>query len=49
MLAIIAGLLLVMWILGFTAFHVTSGLLHILLVLAVISILFHFFRGRVAV
>ena len=49
MLAIIAGVLLVLWLLGFTAFHVTSGFIHILLVLAVISILFHFFRGRAAV
>lgn len=48
MLAIIAGVLLVLWLLGFTAFHV-GGLIHILLVLAVISILFHFFRGRAAV
>ncbi len=49
MLAIIAGVLLVLWLLGFAAFHVTSGFIHILLVLAVISILFHFFRGRAAV
>lgn len=49
MLAIIAGVLLVLWLLGFTAFHVTSGFIHILLVLAVISILFHFFRGRATV
>jgi len=49
MLAIIAGVLLVLWLLGFTAFHVTSGFIHVLLVLAVISILFHFFRGRAAV
>ena len=48
MLAIIAGVLLVLWLLGFTAFHVTSGFIHIL-VLAVISILFHFFRGRATV
>jgi hypothetical protein len=46
MLAIIAGVLLVLWLLGFTAFHITGGLSHILLVLAVISLLFHFFRGR---
>jgi hypothetical protein len=49
MLAIIAAVFLVLWLLGFTAFHVTSGFIHILLVLAVISILFHFFRGRAAV
>jgi len=49
MLAVIAGVLLILWLLGFTAFHVTSGFIHILLVLAVISILFHLFRGRAAV
>jgi len=49
MLAIVAVVLLVLWLLGFTAFHVTSGFIHILLVLAVITILFHFFRGRAAV
>jgi Family of unknown function (DUF5670) len=49
MLAIIAAVLIVLWLLGFTAFHVTSGFIHVLLILAVISILFHFFRGRAAV
>ena len=29
MLAIIAGVLLVLWLLGFTAFHVTSGFIHV--------------------
>jgi Family of unknown function (DUF5670) len=29
MLAIIAAILFVLWILGFLAFHVTSGLIHI--------------------
>ncbi len=46
MLAIIAAILIVLWLLGFFAFHVTSGLLHILIVLAVIVIIFHFVRGR---
>lgn len=46
MLAIIAAVLFVLWLLGFTAFHVTSGFIHIVLVLAVISVLLHFFRGR---
>ncbi len=49
MLAVVAAVLLVLWLLGFTMFHVTSGFIHILLVLAVISILFHFFRGRATV
>ena len=45
MLAFIAAVFLVMWLLGFAAFHVTSGLIHILLILAVISLVMHFVRG----
>lgn len=39
-------ILLVLWLLGFVAFHVASGLIHLLLLFAVISIVIHFFRGR---
>lgn len=39
-------LLLVLWILGFAVFHVTAFAIHILVILAVISIVFHFLRGR---
>jgi hypothetical protein len=46
MLAAIAGVLLVLWLLGFLAFHVSSGFIHILLVLAVISLVMHLVRGR---
>jgi hypothetical protein len=46
MFGIIALVLLVMWLLGFFAFHVTEGFIHILLVLAVISILYHLLAGR---
>ncbi|HEY2460125.1 MAG TPA: lmo0937 family membrane protein [Candidatus Acidoferrum sp.] len=46
MLAIIGVVLLVLWLLGFLAFHVTAGAIHILLLLAVISIIIHLFRGR---
>jgi hypothetical protein len=45
-LALIGLVLLVMWLLGFVAFHVTSGVIHVLLVLALISIIVHFLRGR---
>jgi Family of unknown function (DUF5670) len=45
-LALIGLVLLVMWLLGFVAFHVTTGVIHILLVLAIISIIVHFLRGR---
>ena len=38
--------LLVMWLLGFFAFHVAGGLIHLLLIVALISLVLHFFRGR---
>ena len=40
--------LLVLWALGFLAFHVAGGLIHLLVVLAVISLIVHLFRGRSA-
>ena len=46
MLALIAGILLILWLLGFLAFHVAGGLIHILLVVAVIVLVLHFVRGR---
>lgn len=49
MLLAIALVLFVLWALGFLAFHVTTGLIHILIVLAVISLVFHLFMGRQAV
>ena len=38
--------LLVAWIGGFTVFHVAGGLIHLLLVFAVIALLLHFVVGR---
>lgn len=46
MLLTLFGILLVIWLLGLFAFHVTGGLIHILLIVAVISLIFHFLRGR---
>ena len=40
--------LLVLWLLGFFAFHVAGGLIHLLLIIAVIALVLHFFRGRSA-
>ena len=37
-------ILLVLWLLGFLAFHVAGGLIHLLLVVAVISLVVHFLR-----
>jgi len=38
--------LVLLWLGGFLMFHTAGFLIHILLVLAVISIIFHFLRGR---
>jgi hypothetical protein len=46
MLYTIALVLLVLWLLGFFAFHVGSGLIHIILVIAVIMIIFQLISGR---
>jgi hypothetical protein len=40
--------LVVAWLLGWVAFHVAGGLIHLLLIVAVISLLVHFVRGREA-
>jgi hypothetical protein len=48
MFAAIAAVLLVLWLLGFFAFHVTVGFIHLLLVLAVISLVYHLVAGRSA-
>lgn len=46
MLFTLAVVLIVAWVFGFGVFHVAGGLIHLLLLLAVISILWHFVRGR---
>ena len=48
MFGIIAVVLVVMWLLGFFALHISSFLIHVLLIVAVISIIMHFVRGRSA-
>ncbi|HVB64709.1 MAG TPA: lmo0937 family membrane protein [Nitrolancea sp.] len=39
-------ILLVLWLLGFAAFHVAGGLIHILLVIAVIVLVIQLLSGR---
>ena len=46
MLLILALVLGIAWILGFTVFHVASAAIHILLILAVVGVIAHFMRGR---
>lgn len=48
MLLIVAIVLAVMWALGWFAFHVASGLIHLLLLVAIISMVIHFVRGSTA-
>jgi hypothetical protein len=45
MLLTIAIVLLVLWLLGLVAFHVTAWFIHILIVVAVIVFILHFVRG----
>jgi hypothetical protein len=46
MLWTIAVILFVLWLLGFAVFHVAGGLIHLLLVIAVIVILYRLITGR---
>lgn len=45
MLITLAVILLIAWLLGLVAFHVTAWFIHLLIVLAVISLVLHFVRG----
>jgi hypothetical protein len=45
----IGFVLLLLWLGGFFVFHVTAFFIHILLILAVVSIIFHFMRGTASV
>lgn len=46
MLYTIAIVLIVLWLLGFFAFHIGSGLIHILLVIALIMVVVNLVSGR---
>jgi hypothetical protein len=46
MLWTIAVILVVLWLLGFTAFHVAGGLIHLLLVVAIIVVIVQLLSGR---
>ncbi|MBA3345393.1 MAG: lmo0937 family membrane protein [Gemmatimonadales bacterium] len=42
----LAIILVVAWLLGWGVFHVAGGLIHLLLVIAVVVFLINFFTGR---
>ncbi|MHB8485601.1 MAG: lmo0937 family membrane protein [Candidatus Acidiferrales bacterium] len=48
MLAAIAVILIILWLLGFFAFHVTSAFIHLVLIIGLILLVLHFVRGRSA-
>jgi hypothetical protein len=48
MFALIAAVLIVLWLLGFFAFHVSAGVVHVLLVIGIVMLVLHFLRGRPA-
>ena len=41
--------LLACWVFGWIVFHVAGGLIHLLLIVAVISFVWHFIKGRAVV
>jgi hypothetical protein len=46
MFGALAVILVVAWFLGFSVFHVAGGIIHLLLLLAVGAIIWHFISGR---
>ncbi len=48
MLAILAVILIILWLLGFFAFHVTTAFIHLVLIIGLILLVVHFLRGRSA-
>ncbi len=46
LLWVVAVVFFVLWLLGFAAFHVTTGFIHLLLVLAVIAVVYQLVSGR---
>jgi hypothetical protein len=44
MLAVLGVAIIILWILGFLAFHLTLGLIHILPIIGLVLILMHFLR-----
>ena len=49
MLIGLAIFLVILWAAGFLVFHVAGGLIHLLLVIAVVVFVFNLIRGRSAI
>ena len=46
MLGLIAAVLIICWLLGLFAFHVSTGLFHVLLIVGIVLLIMHFVSGR---
>jgi hypothetical protein len=46
MLLILGIVLLIAWLLGLFVFKVTAGLIHLVVVIAIVLFILHFIRGR---
>lgn len=46
MLLTLAIILLILWALGFFAFHAAGALIHILLIIGIVVLIWHFVAGR---
>jgi len=46
MLLILGIVLLIAWLLGLFVFKVTAGVIHLIVVIAIIMFILHFIRGR---
>lgn len=44
MLGLIAAVLIILWLLGFFAFHVTTAFIHVALIVGIILLVLHFLR-----
>jgi hypothetical protein len=49
MFGIIGSVLIVLWLLGFFALHITAGFVHILLLTGIVLLVWHLLIGREAV
>jgi hypothetical protein len=49
MLGIIAAVLIVLWLLGYFAFHVSAAFIHVALIVGIVLLVFHLLRGRSAI
>ncbi len=48
MLGLVAAILIVIWLLAFFAFHITTAFIHVALVVGIILLVMHFMRRTTA-